>query len=181
MRFLVTFGQWLHRHKWLTGAVLLLAIGYALPERVCIPVAGASIQSWHPQSFWYEPWGSSGVHKGIDIFARRGTAVLSTSDGIVVYTGELPKGGRVIVVLSPKWRLHYFAHLQQVDTSPLSVVRSGEAIARVGDTGNAKGKSPHLHYAIVRLLPSLWRADRSTQGYKKMFFVDPNAYLRELD
>jgi murein DD-endopeptidase MepM/ murein hydrolase activator NlpD len=149
------------------------------PERVTIPVKGATRQDWHSKSFWYEPWGTSGVHKGIDVFAKKGTDVVSTTDGIVLFTGNLPKGGNVIAVLGPGWKIHYFAHLDLIDTTIASVVTSGATIGTVGDSGNAKGKPAHLHYAIVRMYPVPWEIDQSTQGYKKAFFIDPGAFLRE--
>nr|WP_291505599.1 M23 family metallopeptidase [Acidovorax sp.] len=110
----------------------------------------------------------------MDIFGKVGTPVLSTTDGIVLYTGEIAKGGKVVLVLGPRWRLHYFAHLDSIQT-----VASGETIGTLGATGNAQGKPPHLHYSIVRLLPAPWKADGATQGYKKAFFIDPHAYLLE--
>lgn len=51
--------------------VLLLISGYLVPESPIIPVKGASSKDWNSQTFWYEPWGASGVHKGIDIFAKK--------------------------------------------------------------------------------------------------------------
>jgi peptidoglycan LD-endopeptidase LytH len=163
--------------KIILSIVFVFAIGYLIPERIRIPVMHATPADWNQQSFWYEPWGSSGVHKGIDIFAALGTGVTSTTDGLVIYTGQHAKGGRVIVVLGPKWRFHYFAHLNTIDTSMFSFVQSGDHIATLGDSGNAQGKQPHLHYSIVRLIPAPWAMDSSTQGYKKAFYIDPNAYL----
>lgn len=157
--------------------IVILAIGFIVPERKEVPVVGATSNDWNKDSFWFEPWGASGVHKGIDIFSTFGKDVVSTTDGIVVYTGRIPRGGNVVVVLGPKWRFHYFAHLNTIDTSALSTVGSGEVIGRVGDSGNAKGKQPHLHYSIVRLIPVPWKVDRSMQGYKKSVFIDPNLYL----
>ena len=161
------------------GLLLVLALGFVVPERVKIPVAGASTTDWNARSFWFEPWGSSGVHKGIDIFGKTGTAVLSTTDGIVLFGGELAKGGKVVLVLGPRWRLHYFAHLDSIGTYALAPVASGSRIGTLGASGNAQGKPPHLHYSIVRLLPAPWKMDGATQGYKKAFFIDPNVYLRE--
>ena len=98
-------------------------------------------------------------------------------DGIVLYAGQIQMGGNVVVVLGPKWRLHYFAHLKTIEASIFSIVSSGKLIGTVGDSGNAKGKPPHLHYSIVRLIPVPWKIDGSTQGYKKMFFINPSTYL----
>ncbi len=166
--------------KTLFVIAVLLLVGFILPERITIPVAGATAKDWHPQSFWFEPWGTSGVHKGIDIFAKPGQPLVSTTDGFVVYKGNLAKGGNVVLILGPKWRLHYFAHLQTIDTSWFNIVTSGEHIGSVGDSGNAKGKPAHLHYSILRLFPAPWAIDDSTQGFKKAFFIDPDKYLRNL-
>ena len=163
--------------KVVLSVLALFVVGFVVPERIKIPVAGASKNDWNHQSFWFEPWGTSGVHKGIDIFAGIGKSVVSTTDGIVLYQGNIQKGGNVVVVLGPRWRFHYYAHLNTIDTSIFSVVWSGQVIGTVGDSGNAKGKPPHLHYSIVRLFPAPWAIDNSTQGYKKAFFINPGSYL----
>ena len=150
-----------------------------MPERIQIPVAGCNGPGLEPKSFWFEPWGSSGVHKGIDIFGKTGTPVLSTTDGFVLFTGEIAKGGKVVLVLGPRWRLHYFAHLDSIRTGALSWVASGEPVGTLGASGNAQGKPPHLHYSIVRMLPAPWKMDGSTQGYKKALFIDPGAFLQD--
>jgi murein DD-endopeptidase MepM/ murein hydrolase activator NlpD len=54
-----------------------------------------------------------------------------------------------------------------------------EALGIVGTTGNAKGKPPHLHYAIVTLIPYPWRIDSKPQGWKKMFYLNPIDYLKK--
>lgn len=163
--------------KTLLIVAAVLAIGFVVPERIKIPVAGASKSDWNPKSFWFEPWGTSGVHKGIDIFGRLGTGVASTTDGIVIFTGQIAKGGNVVVILGPKWRFHYYAHLNTIEARTFSLAGTGSLIGTLGDSGNAKGKPPHLHYSIVRLFPALWAVDSSTQGYKKAFFIDPGLYL----
>jgi murein DD-endopeptidase MepM/ murein hydrolase activator NlpD len=158
-------------------AVIILAIGFAFPESTVIPVQGATSQDWNHRSFWFEPWGKSGVHKGIDIFANNGTPLCATTDGIVMFQGRLSLGGNVIAVLGPKWRIHYYAHLSSINVSFGTAVAKGEVIGAVGDTGNAAGKPPHLHYAVITLIPYPWRWDNSTQGWKKMFFLDPGRIL----
>ena len=54
----------------------------------------------------------------------------------------------------------------------------GESIGTVGTSGNAAGKQPHLHYVILTPIPYPWLADTTSQGWKKMFYLDPNARLR---
>ena len=138
-------------------------------------MSGATPFDWDQDSFWHEPWGSSGVHKGIDIFSSRGRDVVAASPGVVVYRGTLKLGGNVVVILGPKWRLHYYAHLDSIYDSAGSLVVAGTAIGTIGDSGNAAGKPPHLHYAIVTPLPYPWLLQRGTQGWKRMFYLDPGA------
>ncbi|MBL1264552.1 M23 family metallopeptidase [Candidatus Methylomicrobium oryzae] len=160
----------------------LLASSYAVPETRLIPVAGARPADWNPQAFWHYPWGRSVVHKGIDIFARKGMPVLAATGGVTLYAGNLARGGRVILLLGPKWHLHYYAHLQQVDVGAGQFVRSGEAIGTVGATGNAQGKAPHLHYSIMSLLPipSNYGFGKPL-GWLRMFYIDPHGFLISRD
>ena len=61
---------------WIAVLVLPVAV-FVTPEHPIIPVAGATPGDWNRRSFWYGPWGKSGVHKGIDIFAKQGTNVVA--------------------------------------------------------------------------------------------------------
>lgn len=151
--------------------------GLALPERMVIPVQGATTKDWNHNTFWYEPWGSSGVHKGIDIFSPAGKPIISSTYGIVVFKGNIDKGGNVGAILGPKWRIHYYAHLNDINVSLGSVVNTSEVIGSVGNTGNAREKPPHLHYTILTLVPYVWRVDASTQGWKKIFYLNPSERL----
>lgn len=161
----------------LFSLMALAVAGLLIPEEASIPVQGASPRDWNPKSFWYEPWGVSGVHKGIDIFAPQGKPVLAATPGLVVYRGELGQGGQVVAVLGPKWRIHYYAHLSSFADSP-RWVQSGEPVGAVGTSGNAAGKPPHLHYTIYSLIPLPWRFSTGTQGWRKMFYLDPGAVLK---
>lgn len=162
----------------LIALVLLLGAGLALPENLMIPVQAATTSDWNHNTFWYEPWGSSGVHKGIDIFGVKGTPIVAASGGVVVIADTLSKGGNVVAVLGPKWRIHYYAHLQSRSVTVGTLVSRATPIGTLGDTGNAAGKPPHLHYSILSLLPYPWLASSETQGWKRMFYLDPDAKLR---
>lgn len=166
------------RYKILLSIIFTILIGFILPEPITIPVKGATSKDWNKDTFWFEPWGTSGVHKGIDIFAKQDTPVIATTNLLLIYRGELKKGGNVILGLGPKWRLHYFAHLSSIDKQAGLILRHGEQIGQVGDTGNAFGKQPHLHYSIISLIPLPWRIDNASQGYKKAFFLDPIEYFK---
>ncbi|MDY6992213.1 MAG: M23 family metallopeptidase [Pseudomonadota bacterium] len=160
------------------GVPLFLFIcGFLLPQPLRIPVQGASNHDWNHQTFWYYPWGASKVHKGIDIFAHESTPVIAATYGIILTTGSGSRGGNTILMLGPKWRLHYYAHLKKIDVHRGALVVSGQPLGEVGTTGNAQGKPPHLHYSILTLFPYIWRWDNSHLGHLKMFFLNPSALL----
>ncbi len=158
-------------------AFIILSVGFLLPEQFNMPVSGADRSSYNQQSFWAYPWGTSVTHKGVDIFSKEGTDVVSSTGGLALYTGEIKKGGNIVLILGPKWRLHYYAHLKEIKTSTFAFTNHKEAIGTVGTTGNAKGKAPHLHYTIRSVIPLPWRKDSSIQGWKKMFYLNPIDYL----
>jgi murein DD-endopeptidase MepM/ murein hydrolase activator NlpD len=159
--------------------VVIILVGFLIPDDFIMPVQGANQSSYNAQSYWYYPWGSSGTHKGVDVFAKEGTMLKSSTRGIVIYTGSLKKGGNVILILGPRWKLHYYAHLNKISTHVGALTGAGEKIGTVGASGNAKGKSPHLHYAIITLIPRPWRIDDAPQGWKKMFYLNPIDFLRK--
>ncbi len=156
----------------------VIIIGLLVPQDFVNPVERADKSSYNSKSFWFYPWGRSGVHKGVDIFVKEGTNVNSSTNGFVVFAGEIEMGGKVVLILGPKWRLHYYAHLKEINTTILSWVNKNERLGTVGTSGNAKGKSPHLHYSISTLIPYVWRIERGKQGWKKMFYLNPIDYLK---
>jgi murein DD-endopeptidase MepM/ murein hydrolase activator NlpD len=88
-------------------------------------------------------------HEGIDIFAPKDAAVVSTTRGLVVRVGTNHLGGRFVAVLGPALEWHYYAHLDRYgDVHEGDVVNAGDVIGYVGNTGNARGTPYHLHYGI---------------------------------
>ena len=159
--------------------LIIIGIGFLIPQNLKMPVKGAGVNSFHHGTFWYKGWGTSIVHKGVDVFAKKGTPMTSATLGLVLATGDYGKGGKFVVILGPKWRLHYYAHLDDIRTSPLSIVTQNTEIGTVGNTGNAKTTPPHLHYGIATLIPYPWRIDDAPLGWQKMFYLNPIDYLKE--
>ncbi|HBL96027.1 MULTISPECIES: M23 family metallopeptidase [unclassified Psychrobacter] len=113
----------------------------------------SSLPSPLPEKNLTDTWGAARSqgrsHEGIDIFAERGTPIQSTTQGIVSKVGENNLGGRVVVVVGPGGAGHYYAHLEDyADIAPNDWVNQGDIIGYVGDSGNAKGTPPHVHYGI---------------------------------
>ena len=160
-------------------ALLIFLLGFLPDEDNVMPVDGATTRDWNQQSFWYYPWGRSGVHKGIDIFAAKGTPVRAPTSGIVLFSGSYGRGGQVVYMLGANWRFHYFAHLDRVILPWHRVVSAGQQVGTVGTTGNAQGKAPHLHYTIKSLFPRFWKYHRNDYAaWQKVFYLDPGKFIQ---
>ena len=90
--------------------------------------------------------GGTRTHKGIDIFAPRGTPVVAAADGKVTSVARSPRGGLHVWQESAKGRL-YYAHLDSAAVQP-GTIRKGDLIGSVGNSGNARTTSPHLHFGV---------------------------------
>jgi murein DD-endopeptidase MepM/ murein hydrolase activator NlpD len=101
-------------------------------------------------SFWgADRDGGRRSHEGIDIFARRGTAVVALCDGWIVERAFTPRGGKVLWLQSANYAwTAYYAHLDQQLVREGQFVRKGQVIGTVGKTGNARTTPPHLHFGI---------------------------------
>ena len=157
--------------------MVIILVGLLVPQNLKMPVVGADNNSFNHETFWYEGWGTSIVHKGIDVFAKKGTNVHSATWGIVIATAEYGKGGKFVLVLGPKWRIHYYAHLDELRTKPLAIVTPDTEIGTVGNTGNAATTAAHLHYGMATMIPYPWRIDNAPLGWQKMFYLNPIDYL----
>lgn len=156
---------------------LILLEAYLPTPALRQPVLGATALDWNPKSFWHPNWGTSGVHKGIDIFAKRGTPVVAAQPGLVLYRGTVKQGGKVVLMASSRGWLHYYAHLDSAIAASGSWVSAGETLGAVGATGNARGKPAHLHYAIFSPIPRLHAFRPVAQGWKRVFYRDPTLFM----
>lgn len=90
-------------------------------------------------------------HHGIDIFAPRGTPVLAAADGFVRSISPNELGGNVVWLTDTRRRQTlYYAHLDRHHVNAGQEVRIGDTLGYVGNTGNARGTRPHLHFGIYR-------------------------------
>jgi murein DD-endopeptidase MepM/ murein hydrolase activator NlpD len=116
----------------------------ALPN----PVYGASNRSIG--SFYGDPRDKGKrLHKGVDIFAIKGTPVLAPTDGEITRVELTPLGGKVVWLRDDKrHQSYYFAHLDSQMVKRGMHVFQGYVVGLVGKTGNARNTAPHLHFGI---------------------------------
>jgi murein DD-endopeptidase MepM/ murein hydrolase activator NlpD len=128
---------------------LVTLLSASTPNRLPVPVAGVVPRQL--SDTWGAPRGRNRHHEGIDIFAPRNTPVLSSTEGIVLFTGWNRLGGRVITILGPGGYRHYYAHLERPGSQTIGdLVSIGDTVGYVGDSGNARETPTHLHYGIYR-------------------------------
>lgn len=127
----------------------LLALSRRPPDAALLmPVAGVRVAD--VADTWGAPRGDGRRHEGQDIFAPRGTPVLSAVAGIVTAVESTERGGTVVWVTGAGRRRYYYAHLDAV-AEGLSVgdrVEVGTPLGSVGSSGNAAGTPPHLHFGL---------------------------------
>ena len=135
-------------------------------SRLSMPVQDVSKR--HVADTWHAPRGTDRVHEGQDIFAPKGTPILSATSGYVYNIGENNLGGQTVSVIGRGGRVYYYAHLDGYNPSleEGDYVTTKTVLGYVGTTGNAKGTPPHLHFGVyatggaINPLPLL--ADRQT-------------------
>ena len=94
---------------------------------------------------------SSGGHLGVDIFAPKGTPLISATSGEVykIQRKNKGRGGRAVSVLT-NGIVYYYCHLDSVsnEIKKGDKINIGTFIGTVGKTGNAKNTHPHLHFSM---------------------------------
>ncbi len=86
-------------------------------------------------------------HSGLDISNRRGTKIVSTAVGKVVFAGRKTGYGNVVIIDHGYGKATKYAHLSDILVHKNQQVKRGEVIATLGNTGRSTG--PHLHYEVL--------------------------------
>jgi murein DD-endopeptidase MepM/ murein hydrolase activator NlpD len=109
-------------------------------------------------------------HKGVDIKAPRGTPVLAAAAGVMVKRDSNAVAGRALYQRDLDGRtIYYYAHLDRyrAGLKEGDLLRQGDVIAYVGDTGNAKPGDYHLHFAVHTVTdPNRWWRGRDLNPYE---------------
>lgn len=101
-------------------------------------------------SFWgASRGGGKRSHEGIDIFAPKRTPVVAAADGVITGVKQAGIGGKVVwLKLNEKDITLYYAHLDKQLVREGQLVKKGETLGLVGNTGNAKHTASHLHFGV---------------------------------
>jgi murein DD-endopeptidase MepM/ murein hydrolase activator NlpD len=114
-----------------------------------MPVVG--VKNRELSDSWHDPRdGGARLHKGIDIFAPKGTEIVAVVDGIISYIGVQPKGGNCLWLTTENGSSFYYAHLDRWAAGLYEgmEVQAGDLLGYVGNTGNAKYTPSHLHFGV---------------------------------
>ena len=94
---------------------------------------------------------SRGGHKGIDIFAPKGEPVVAVVTGVVTNVSKRDNGsGGLTITIERNGISYYYAHLSGVYVDQDQSVEVGQLIGICGNTGNASGTHPHVHFSIYK-------------------------------
>ena len=96
---------------------------------------------------WGAPRSGGRTHKGTDLFAAWNEPIYAVADGRV-FTRNYGLGGLAIWLTADNGVAYYYAHLNSFNVSNGQRVTQGQTIGFNGDSGNAKGGAPHLHFEI---------------------------------
>lgn len=86
-------------------------------------------------------------HYGIDIAGKRGTPVFAAADGHVVFSGWTYDDGNMLIIAHDGGYMTVYKHNQMLLAGVQAVVRRGEAVALLGESGRTSA-GPHLHFEV---------------------------------
>ena len=127
----------------------------ATPGLLAVPVAGIARETIS-DSWGDARGGGTRGHHGTDIMAPGGTSVIAAAPGVVEKLFQSQLGGTTLYVRSPDRRwVYYYAHLAGYapGVHEGQVVKAGDPLAFVGDTGDAGPGNYHLHFGLQHTRP----------------------------
>ena len=110
-----------------------------------LPVAGPVGSGF---GFRADPFtGRTALHTGLDFPAEPGTPIRAAAGGVVVDVGVHPEYGNTLELDHGNRLSTLYAHLQRSLVKPGDIVRRGQVIAEVGNSGRSTGA--HLHFEVL--------------------------------
>lgn len=124
--------------------------------KMCMPARGSIIKTYGTK---VNPrFKTRTFHKGINIGANSGSRIRAIYNGEVVYAGWLKGYGNLIILKHEGSYYTLYAHVQKIYKAKGAIVKTGQTIGTVGETGSLEG--PSLYFEIRHhekpLNPSKW-------------------------
>lgn len=118
-------------------------------ETFAIPVLfGIKLTNMSP-NFGDPRDGGARTHEGEDMLAPLGTPIVSPTPAVVLMKGSGDSSGNYVRTANPGGETFVYMHLDSIpDIKSGDVLKTGDFIGIVGDTGNAKGGPAHLHFEV---------------------------------
>jgi murein DD-endopeptidase MepM/ murein hydrolase activator NlpD len=89
------------------------------------------------------------MHTGLDFASAIGTPIYAAANGSIAFTGFDEKGyGNHVIINHGYGYQTLYGHMVRIKARPGQVVKRGEVIGWVGNTGKSTG--PHCHYEVIR-------------------------------
>jgi murein DD-endopeptidase MepM/ murein hydrolase activator NlpD len=92
--------------------------------------------------------GAGEFHEGIDFAAPEGTRIRAVAAGIVTWAGPRGGYGNMVQIDHGNGYATRYGHADKVLVHVGEMVKRGDALALVGDTGRSTG--PHVHFEVLK-------------------------------
>ena len=102
----------------------------------------ASVYGWRTDPFTQQ----RAMHEGVDFSAEVGTPIVAAANGVVIAAEMHPEYGNLIEIDHGNDYTSRYAHASVLRVSVGQLVKRGQRIADVGNTGRSTG--PHLHFEV---------------------------------
>ena len=118
---------------------------------VAVTSGGKACPQAQPRSFtdtWGAPRSGGRRHQGTDIMGARGGNVYAITSGTIQFTKVGGTAGLFLSLRGDDGNVYWYMHLQDFSVGAGQRVRAGQVIGHNGDTGNARGTTPHIHFEL---------------------------------
>ena len=92
--------------------------------------------------------GKMAWHTGVDFAGRKGSDIVAVNRGIVVFAGRRAGYGNLVELAHLDGHVTRYGHQAEIAVRRGDIVRQGQVIGSMGDTGRSTG--PHVHFEVLR-------------------------------
>jgi murein DD-endopeptidase MepM/ murein hydrolase activator NlpD len=138
------------RQKGMLATLEQILEGMTLQEEV-VPSGRPVLHGYISSEFGFrrDPFnGRIKLHKGIDFAGPVGTDIYAVGTGVVAFVGQRSGYGNVVEIDHGDGLLSRYGHLSAAKVTEGQLVKRGDLVALMGNTGRSTG--PHLHLEVLK-------------------------------